>query len=1031
MFGKWFSFGKKKKAGTRYGFAPAEQVVLDAETFTRLQRRSIVVEEQRLQDASVTGDGVESPLYLEFLRNTDCSVARYLCLEDNGEALSLEGWKTVSPGPVLTSAMRLVALVDKGLAEWNEAKRALLIPDFVLAALPTQLFDVIGLPPVGNINGRVISSGIAFTDSLEVRMQFSRNGNTLHFPKLDGMTLTVGGSPASLFGDLFYIADTVRVFMEKDYANQEERNFQWSKTCAIFSLTPLTRDLQKEDMLSSRFLPASRLSLELDAEGNIRPVFLRAGYENGEASFTPILSERQSASVEKYLLGNRSINGHLYLGYRAYLFMTPEVKKVVGVVRDVVKGSPQKKAAFFSNPTREIVKALENEAGYEDIADMIDGIFIETPEFLSQRVEAFGPWEPKTCSFLQPQKTDWFSDTDDRYGVMLGGQCVWVKEEDIKSLITRIKTAQGKQQETIEVEGETINVGMVDVSALEELSKGMHSARTDGGRDTPRSSESSTGEKPEKEKKVRMGPLLKTNLEELEFKAEKNKRETWLHPLQGLNPDYALFEHQEQSLAWLETLWTDGYSGALLADDMGLGKTLQCLAFMKWVADGWTEDPKPALIVAPVTLMKNWFNEAEKYFGDEIGDPMILSSAEAKKLKKRARSDVVYQFAERRVVITSYETVRDKIEIFLNVDWGLMVLDEVQKIKNPTSLLTETVKAVKADFVLAMTGTPVENSFMDLWSIMDAVLPGYLKTAKEFAGNFCGSRPVEEAGLELNEILQGRGEGLPFMLRRLKEDRLKDLPAKEEIVVREPMPAAQVTLYREILNGLKENSAEDKRSGSNTKLVALQRLAACSLSPDWDRLRAGEALTEEIVGNSAKFKALFKCLDKIREDGEKAIVFVQHLDLQEILAEAIRKRYSLDHLPGMINGSMEALARQRVVDDFQNGDPLAFDVVVLMGRSAGTGLTMTAANNIIHLERWWNPAVEDQCSARAYRIGQTKDVKIYIPLAVFPSEEIVSFDEKLEEFLTVKRLRSSSVLIPSSESEMTVGLFKTVFRDSI
>lgn len=1031
MFGKLFGFGKKKAAAAaapRRSFEPALRSTLTDDAFEKLRARALEVEEARLMETVAAEDGSDADirtLYHCYLENTDCRSAFDLSLAEFGSPLLIDEWTSEPAGTTSSAALRLAALKDKGLAVWNEDSRRLQVPDFVLASLPASTLSVCGLPPLSKLSIRLTKSNVPFTPDFAVKISVVREGRTVQFPHYDGMIVTAGGRDHTLYGDSFYIVDAVRLFMERTYENQEARDFRWAKTAELLGRSAIYKDLL-DDIGTTRFLPATRLSLELDEKGRIRPVFLKTAFAEGEATWNPILSETQAARAAKLLDSDLPIKGHLPLGNRSYLFMTPQVEKVVDVVRKVTKGSdPQKKAAFFANPTREIVRALENEPGFEDIADTIDSIFVETPEFLSQRVEAFGPWEAKTCSFLQPLRTEWFADAEDRYGVMVGGNCLWVCEEEVQSLLSNIHKAQKNQIESIDFKGETIEVSSVDLSALEMLAARLRQAK-----DEEEGDKGPGKEKEPEEKKTRIGPLLKTNLEELEFQAEQHRRDGWWHPFEGLVEPYHLFSHQEESLEWLQNLWRKGFSGALLADDMGLGKTLQCLSFLKWIADGWREERRPALIVAPVSLMKNWAAETQKYFGYGLGDPLVLVGSEARRMQKKARSDRTYAIAEAGVVITSYETVRDKIDLFMDVDWGVMVLDEVQKIKNPTSLLTETVKAVKADFVLAMTGTPVENSFMDLWSIMDAVLPGLLRTAREFSENFCGDRPIEEAGAELQQILKGTVEGAPspcFMMRRLKKDRLKDLPKKTEVTIETPMPPVQLDAYRAILDGLKDKAQREK--GSNPKLAALHALANCCLSPDWADLRGAEDIPEHMIANSAKLTALFRCLDEISARHEKVIVFVQHLDLQMALAQAIRKRYKLDHLPGMINGSMMPAARQEVVDKFQGRDPDEFDAVVLTGRAAGTGLTLTAANHVIHLERWWNPAVEDQCSARAYRIGQKRDVTIHIPLAVIPSSDITSFDVKLHDFLNTKRLRSESVLMPVELGSAGSGFFETVLGD--
>ena len=253
------------------------------------------------------------------------------------------------------------------------------------------------------------------------------------------------------------------------------------------------------------------------------------------------------------------------------------------------------------------------------------------------------------------------------------------------------------------------------------------------------------------------------------------------------------------------------------------------------------------------------------------------------------------------------------------------------------------------------------------------------------------------------------GSGTRLMMRRLKTERLKNLPAKQTKVVPALMPERQRQAYQAILDARRN----DPENPQNTPLAVLSRLADCSLLPE--PLFDSTVLTDELIQGSARLTAFFQILDGIAAKQEKVVVFVQHFDVQTVIAQAIQARYKLDHVPGKINGRMATEARQKVVTAFQNGLP-GFDAVVLTGRAAGTGLTLTAANHVIHLERWWNPAVEDQCSDRVYRIGQTKDVTIHIPLAMRSASDVQSFDATLNASLEKKRSRSTSVLLPSQPS---------------
>ena len=239
------------------------------------------------------------------------------------------------------------------------------------------------------------------------------------------------------------------------------------------------------------------------------------------------------------------------------------------------------------------------------------------------------------------------------------------------------------------------------------------------------------------------------------------------------------------------------------------------------------------------------------------------------------------------------------------------------------------------------------------------------------------------------------------------------------------MPPEQAECYEEVVRRSREPSARESRSG----LQAVNDLAEASLSPDrlW---REPRAITQTEIARSARLSALFEILDDVKAKGEKAVIFVLHLELQRKLALAVHERYGLDHVPGMISGQMRADKRQAVVRAFQDPKKAGeFDVVILTSRAAGTGLTLTAANHVVHLERWWNPAVEDQCSDRCWRIGQTKDVVVHYPLAVLPYAGRRSYDEKLDAFLAMKRSRSENILAPSAGEDTAREFIREMLGD--
>jgi SNF2 family DNA or RNA helicase len=350
-------------------------------------------------------------------------------------------------------------------------------------------------------------------------------------------------------------------------------------------------------------------------------------------------------------------------------------------------------------------------------------------------------------------------------------------------------------------------------------------------------------------------------------------------------------------------------------------------------------------------------------------------------------------------VLTTYETLRDHDRDFGAVRFAAMLLDEAQKVKTPGIRLTDAAKAMNADFRVALTGTPVENRLADLWCIVDGVAPGHLGDLRRFSATYEASPTVESLAQLKASLDRPIGGRPPLLLRRLKEDRLPDLPPRSDVVTRAEMRGAQLAAYEEAV------ALGRSDQGAGRVLEALQRLRAVSLHPD-----AEAADDAELVDGSARLRLALNALDAIAERDERALVFLDDLALMARLAGLLQRRYRLPAAPMTISGKVAGAARQARVDRFQEA-PGGFDVMLLSPRAGGVGLTLTQASHVIHLARWWNPAVEDQCTGRVLRIGQERPVTVHVPLAVLPSGK-PSFDENLHALLERKRRLMREALMP-------------------
>ncbi|MCA9805970.1 MAG: restriction endonuclease, partial [Cyanobacteria bacterium HKST-UBA02] len=516
--------------------------------------------------------------------------------------------------------------------------------------------------------------------------------------------------------------------------------------------------------------------------------------------------------------------------------------------------------------------------------------------------------------------------------------------------------------------------------------------------------------------------LVKDNLEAVEFLVHRVPRR--LIPSNSGLPDSLRSEpkgHQIEAFEWLTDHYKAGSRGVLLADDMGLGKTFQSIMFLSWLREGIErgEVPEePVLIIAPTGLLKNWEAEIERHLIRDLGPMVRIYGPGIRELRVGNALDVG-RLRNAGVVLTTYETVTKYQTSFSPVTFSCAVLDEAQKLKNPGTQNYSAACSLKVDFWIGMTGTPIENRLSDLWAIADILQPGMLGSIKEFSTRYEkaiieGADVAAQRTKELQDGLALASKNAPaFMIRRMKSERLQGLPDKHLKVYKELMPEVQTRAYGRVIEEVQ--SADGSKKGA--MLEALQKLRACSLHPDYKR-EDRHWTDQDFIDASGRLKACFRILDQINKEKEKALIFVEYTDWHrpDFLPAIIQRRYSLKSLPMVINGEVSSGARQKRVDEFQSTQGV-FDVMLLSPKAGGVGLTLTAANHVIHLTRWWNPAVEDQATDRVYRIGQNLPVYIHYPLAIHPEISERCFDELLHNILENKRKLRDQTLISLPETD--------------
>ncbi len=448
--------------------------------------------------------------------------------------------------------------------------------------------------------------------------------------------------------------------------------------------------------------------------------------------------------------------------------------------------------------------------------------------------------------------------------------------------------------------------------------------------------------------------------------------------------------YQHDGLNWL-TLLDSLRFGACLADDMGLGKTVQIIALLNSIRK--RKGNTPSLLVLPASLVHNWVSELAKFapgikYGiahPSAGDSAIGKNHDIKQLKKLDVVLTTYGLAKRYKWIQEYK-------------WQYVILDEAQAIKNPNTAQTKAVKQLNSVNRIVLTGTPIENRLADLWSLFDFLNPGLLGTRKEFTAFIKNSEDLSA----LRKVIS------PFILRRLKTDKniISDLPDKIEVDSFAKLSKHQLVLYQDLVDDLK-TALENSDGGIQRKGLVLASLLKfkqiCNHPDQYLGHRGAGGYAEK---ESGKFQRLREICETICEKREKVLIFTQFKEITASLADFLEEVFG--HKGLVLHGSVPVKKRKEMVERFQSDEYCPFFILSI--KAGGTGLNLTAANHVIHFDRWWNPAVENQATDRAFRIGQKKSVLVH----KFITEGTI--EEKIAVMLEKKKKLSEDVLADSSES---------------
>lgn len=460
-----------------------------------------------------------------------------------------------------------------------------------------------------------------------------------------------------------------------------------------------------------------------------------------------------------------------------------------------------------------------------------------------------------------------------------------------------------------------------------------------------------------------------------------------------------LREYQLTGFKWLRTLAHYGLGG-ILADDMGLGKTLQVIAF---VLSTRSMSPLSVLVVTPTSLLYNWLEEIKR-FAPELKVSIINGV-------QNERLELLDKTIDVDIVLTTYNLLKRDIEIYKEQEFQYCFLDEAQYIKNPNTQNAKSVKLLKAKGYFALTGTPIENTLTELWSIFDWLMPGYLLSHQAFKKRF--EVPIAKnsdivAAKDLHRYIA------PFVLRRLKKDVLKELPPKTESKMINEMTDEQKKVYMGFFLQAQQEFAEElKKRGfeqSRIKILAiLTRLRQICCHPS--------LFIADYYGGSGKLNMLCEVVDNALESGHHLLIFSQFTSMLSIIRNELEKR-AIDY--SYLDGQTPALERIHLVREFNQGSKSVFLISLKAG---GTGLNLTGADMVIHYDPWWNPAVEEQATDRAYRLGQKKNVQVFKFITKDTIEEKIFLMQQQKKGLIDKMIQPGETFVSKLSEEELRSLF--------
>lgn len=904
------------------------------------------------------------------------------------------------------------------------------LPHRLVAAADAETAKALNLPPLTDMTLRTDVEGVLGSDGFRLRCEWIRAGQQRAPRRAGAILATTPPQRIPLWAmEVLDIAEGYTP--NRDDAKQWEAlaRFRHAIDPGLADLT----DTHAAHVAMTDFLAglevrlADSFSIAPHASGEDFEVVPFAKDRLTEQDATEAMAELAGTDLQQFQskLRERGALNAFRLSPGRYMVVDRTAAPALEVIAEMQQAPRAERQAFMENPRARITQAVETRMRATGALDGLDPaaeeeaiesaaapVFIETVEFqqYSDRVigtevyrgNPLGPEIGSGTTWLPELFTKSIAETLDR----MGPSELQKLREDVADAVT-----QGRP--TVPVEDEELPANTAVVEALDARIHAEPHATIER----------------EDVKPLPVGPIVLSTIENFEdvgWHARITPRASDMPhsvPQAILTP---LKQHQIESLNWQIDAWKSGLPGVLNADEPGLGKTLQTISFLVWLNEHMQRvqaDRGPVLIVAPTSLLENWEQEVKRHVASPGLGNLIRLYGSATGARKRAegrdtdRGEQVLDFDDlhRSInagaghltwVLTTYTTLANYQHSLGRIPFAAAVFDEIQALKNPGTIAAKAARAIKARFSIGLTGTPIENRTLDLWAVMEPLAAGALGSMTDFRGRYGTADEANMAELHAR-VFKPHGATPAMAIRRIKEDVARDLPAKTRLLHPRLMPAGQALRYDEARKKVRDGQAG---------LQLLHHIRGVSLHPTPDAPPG-----PDFIDASARLSATMDILRRIKAAGERALVFIELRQMQYRFIELAKAEFGLLKIE-LINGETPIRRRLAIVNEFQRHltDNGGFDLLVLGPKAAGTGLTLTAATHVIHLSRWWNPAVEEQCNDRIHRIGQTRPVTVHVPMAVHPGFREHSFDLLLQSLMQRKRRLASAALWPMGDDDSDV-----------